>query len=102
MKKHGLRVLENGVLGKLFGSKRDELIKEWRKLHNEELYNMYCLSTIFRAIKSRRMRWVGHVARMGRVQMHTGFWLGYMRERGKFPSPRRKFEDNIKSDLQDV
>jgi len=60
-----LRVFENRVLRRIFGLKRDEVTGEWRKLHNEELNNLYCSPNIIRVIKSRRMRWVGHVARMG-------------------------------------
>ena len=58
-------MFENRVLRRIFGSKRDEVTREWRKLHNEELNDLYSSSDIFRVIKSRRMRWVGHVARMG-------------------------------------
>jgi hypothetical protein len=60
-----LRVLENRVLRRIFGFKRDEVIGEWRKLHNEELNDLYYLPNIIRVIKSRRMKWTGHVARMG-------------------------------------
>jgi hypothetical protein len=60
-----MRVFENRVLRKIFGPKRDEVIGGWRKLHNEELHNMYCSPSIIRIIKSRRMRWAGHVDRMG-------------------------------------
>ena len=60
-----LRVYENRVLRKLFGPKRDEVTREWRKLHNEELNDLYSLPNIVRVVKSRRMRWAGHVARMG-------------------------------------
>ena len=60
-----LRVFENGVLRKLFGPKRDEVGGEWRKLHNEELNDLYSLPNIVRVVKSRRMRWAGHVALMG-------------------------------------
>jgi hypothetical protein len=63
--KYRLRVFENGVLRRIFGPKRDEIAGEWRKLHNEELHNLYSSPDIIRQIKSRRMRWVGHVARMG-------------------------------------
>jgi hypothetical protein len=71
---HRLRVFENGVLRKIFGSKREE-DGSWRKLHNDELHNLYSSQNIVRVIISRRMRWAGHVARMGRVEVFTGFWL---------------------------
>jgi hypothetical protein len=64
---------ENRVLRKIFGPKRDEVIGGWRKPHNEELHNLYCSPSIIRIIESRRMRWTGHVARMGRREMHIGF-----------------------------
>jgi hypothetical protein len=70
---HRLRVFENRVLRKIFGPKREE-DGSWRKLHNDELHSLYSSSNIFREIKSRRMRWAGHVARMGAVS--TGFWFG--------------------------
>ena len=73
-----LRVFENMVL-RVFGPKRDEVTWEWRKLHNEELSDLYSLPTIVRVVKSRRMRWAGHVARMG--EGCTGFWWGNLRER---------------------
>jgi len=60
-----VRVLENGLLRRIVGPKRDEVTGEWRKLHNEELNDLYCSINIARVIKSRRMRWVIHVARMG-------------------------------------
>jgi hypothetical protein len=60
-----LRVFENRVLRGIFGPKGDEVIGGWRKVHNEELHNLYCSPSIIRIIKSRRMRWVGHVVRMG-------------------------------------
>jgi len=60
-----LRVFENRVLRGIFGTKRDLVTGEWRQLHNEELYDLYCSPNIVRMIKSRRMRWTGHVARTG-------------------------------------
>ena len=61
----GLRMSENRVLRRVFGPKRDEVTGEWRKLHNEEIGDLYCSPNIFRVIKSRRIRWVGHVEHMG-------------------------------------
>jgi hypothetical protein len=72
---HILRVFENRVLRKIFGTKTEE-DGSWRKVHNDELHNLYSSPNIVRVIKSRRMRWVGHVARMGRGDVFTGFWLG--------------------------
>jgi hypothetical protein len=62
---HTLRVFENRVLRRIFGPKRDEVTGEWRKLHNEELHNLYSCPDIIRQVKSFRMRWAWHVARMG-------------------------------------
>jgi hypothetical protein len=72
---HRLRIFENRVLRKIFGPKREE-DGSWRKLYNDELHSVYSSLNIVRMIKSRRMRWVGHVARMGRGEVFTGFWLG--------------------------
>jgi hypothetical protein len=63
---HRLRVFENRALRGIFGPKRDEVVGGWRKLHNEALHNLYCSPSIIRIIKSRKMRWAGHVARMGK------------------------------------
>jgi len=85
---HRLRMFENRVLRRIFGSKRDEVIGEWRKLHYEELNDLYCSSSIVQVIKSRRMSWVGHVARMEREDAYTGFWWGNLREPGHLEDPR--------------
>jgi hypothetical protein len=66
-----LRVFENRVLRIIFGPKRDELTGEWRRLHNKELYVLYSLPNIIREVKSRRLRWAGHVARMGERCMQS-------------------------------
>jgi len=68
--KRRMWVFQNGVLRRIFGPKRDEVTGEWRKLHNEELNDLYCSPNIVRVIKSRRMRWAGHVARMGEKERH--------------------------------
>jgi hypothetical protein len=69
-----LGVFENRVLGRIFGPKRDEVTGEWKKLHNEELRNLYSSPSIIRIIKSRRMRWAGHLARMGRRGTLIDYW----------------------------
>jgi hypothetical protein len=81
---HRLRVFENRVLRRIFVPKRDEVIGGWRKLHNEELLKLYSSPSIIRIIKSRRIRWAGHVARMGRKGMHVGIWLEYQKERDHY------------------
>ncbi|KAJ4435453.1 hypothetical protein ANN_18068 [Periplaneta americana] len=97
-----LRVFENKVLRKVFGAKRDEVTGEWRKLHNTELHAFYSSSDIIRNIKSRRLRWPGHVARMGESRNAYSVLVG--RPEGKRPlgRPRRRWEDNIKMDLREV
>jgi hypothetical protein len=74
-------VFENRVLRRIFGPKKDEETRGWRKLHNEELHNLYSSPSIIRIIKSRRMTWAGHVARMGRRGMHIGYWWESQKER---------------------
>jgi len=89
-------------LRSIFGPRRDEVTKEWRKLHNEELNELYSSPKIFQVIKSRRMRWAGHVARMGSWRVVDRILVG--KPEGKSPLGRlkRRWEDNIKMDLQVV
>ena len=82
-----LRLFENSVLKREFGPKRDEVTGEWRKLHNEELNDLHCSSIIVRVIKSRRMRWAGHVNRMGRREAYPGFRRGNLKERDHLGDP---------------
>jgi len=82
-----LRVFENRVLRGIFGPKRDEVTREWRKVHNEVLKVLYSSPNIVPVIKSRRMKWAGHVARMGRGEVYTGFWWGNLRERDYLGDP---------------
>jgi hypothetical protein len=74
-------VSENRVLRRIFGPKRDEVTGGWRKLHNEELHKLYSSSSIIRIIKSRRVTFAGHVARMGKIGMHIGYWWESQKER---------------------
>jgi hypothetical protein len=93
---------ENRVLRRVFGPKADEVTGEWRKLHNEELNDLYSLPNIVRVVKSRRMRWAGHVARMGEERGVHCVLVGKPEGKRPLGRPRRRLEDNIKMDLQEV
>jgi hypothetical protein len=82
-------MFEDRVLRRIFGPKRDEVTGGWRKLHNEELHNLYSSTNIIRMIKSRRMKWAGHVARMG------------PKGKRQLGRPRRRRVDNIKMGLRE-
>jgi hypothetical protein len=82
-----LKVFENRVLMEIFGPKTDEVTEEWRTLHNEELYDLYFSLNIIRVVKSRRKKWAGHVARIGRGEVRTGFCWGNLREREILEDP---------------
>jgi hypothetical protein len=83
-----LRVFENKVLRRIFGPKRDQVTREWRRLHNKELYAVYSSPNIIRAIKSRRLRWAGHVARMGERRGAYRALVGKPEGRRLFGRPR--------------
>jgi len=97
-----LRVFENRVLSRIFGPKRDEVTGEWRKLHNEELNDLYCSPNIIQVIKTRRMSWAGHVARMGERRDVYRVLVGKPEGKRPLGRPRGRWEDNIKMDLQEV
>jgi hypothetical protein len=92
-------VFENRVLRRIFGPKRDGVTGGWRKLHNEELHNLYSLPSIIRIIKSSRMRWVGHVARMGEKRNVYRLLIGKPERKRPLGRPRHRWMDNIKMDL---
>jgi len=97
-----LTVFENRMLRRVFEPKRDEVTGEWRKLHNEELSDLYSLPNIVQVVKSRRMRWAGHVARMGERRDVYRVLVGKPEGKRPLGRPRRRWEDNIKLDLQEV
>jgi hypothetical protein len=86
-------VFESRMLRRTFGLKREEVIGGWRKLHNEELHNVYCLPIIIRIIKSRRMRWAGHVAHMGEIRNAYRILVG--KPEGKKPLGRPRLGGRI-------
>jgi hypothetical protein len=90
-------MFENRVLRRTFGPKGEEVAGEWRRLHNEKLHNC-TLHQIFRVVKSRRMRWAGHVARMGEMS-NINFWSENLKGMRLLGRPSRRCEDNIRMDL---
>jgi len=90
------------VLRRIFGTRRDEVTGEWRRLHNEELNDLYSSTNIVRVIKSRRICLAGHVARMGEQRGMYRVLLGEPEGRRLLGRPRRRWVDNIRMDLQEV
>ena len=97
-----VRVFENRVLRGIFGPKRDEVTGEWGKLHDEELHDFYPSPNTMRVIKSRRMRWEGHLARMGKERVVRRVLVAKPEGKRPLERPRRRWEDNIRMDLQEV
>jgi hypothetical protein len=97
-----MRVFENRVLRRIFGPKRDGITGEWRKLHNRELHKLCSSPDIVRQIKSRRMRWAGHVARMGEGRNVYRVLVGKPEGKRTLERPRRRWEDGIKMDLREI
>ena len=97
-----LRLFENKVLRRIFVPRREEVTRNWRRLHNEEINVLYSSPNIVRVIKSRRMRWVGHVARMGEERAVYRVLVGKPEGKRPLARPRRIWVDNIRMDLQEV
>ena len=97
-----MRVSENMVLRRIFGPRSDEVRGDWRKLRNEELNDLHSSPNIVRVIKSRRMRWAGHVARMGEERGVYRVLVGKPKGRRPLGRPRRRWVDNIRMDVQEV
>jgi len=97
-----LRVFENKVLRRIFGPRRDEVTGKWRRLHYEELNDLYTSPNIVRVIRSRRMRWAGHVARIGEERGVHKVLVGKPVGRRPLGRPRRRWVDDIRMDLQQV
>ena len=99
---HRLRVFGNRVLRRIFGPRRDGVTGVWRKLHNEELNELYSSRNIVRVIKSRRLRWAGHVARMEEGRGVHKVLVGKSEGKRPLGRPRRRREDYLKMDLEEV
>jgi hypothetical protein len=95
-------LLSNRVLRRIFGPKKDEVTGGWRKLHNEELHNLYCSPSIIRMIKSRSMRWAGHVAQMWANRNAYRILVGNPEGKRQVGRPRRRWVDDVKMDLREI
>jgi hypothetical protein len=99
---HKLRVFENKVLRRIFGPKWDGVMGRWKKLHNEELHNLYSSPSIIRIIKSRRMRWAGHVTPVGEKRNVYRLLVGKLEGRKPLGRPKCRWIDNIKMELLEI
>ena len=95
-------MFKNMVLRIIFGPRKDEVTGEWRRMHNEELNDLYFSPNFVRVIKSRRMRWAGHVACIGEERGMYRVLVGKPEGRRPLGRPRRRWVDNIRKDLQEV
>jgi hypothetical protein len=95
-------MFENRVLGRIFGPNRDKITGSWTKLYNEELHNLYSSPNVIKMIKSRRMRWAGHVASTDRRKMHERFWWENQKERDQPLGKVRCRWENIKMDFRKI
>jgi hypothetical protein len=100
MEEHRLRMFENRVLRRIFEPKRDEITGGWRKLHNEELHGLYSSPSIVRVIKATRMRWAGHLARIGEVRSAYNILVGRREGRRPLGRSRGRWGNNIKTYLR--
>jgi hypothetical protein len=99
---HRLRVFENKVLRRIFGPRGDEVTGGLRKLHNEELHNVYSSPSTIRMVKLRKMRWAGHVARMGEQRNAYRILVGNTERKRLLERPKQMWVDNIKIDLREI
>jgi len=96
------RLFENRMLRRIFCPKRDKATEERRRIHNKEFYDLNSSLNIIQVTKSRRMSLAAHVACMGRGEVHTGFWWGCTMEKRPLGKPRCRWDNDIKTDLQEV
>jgi hypothetical protein len=97
-----LYIIKNMELRRIFGPRKDKVMGEWRRLHNEEINDLYSSPNIVRVIKSRRMRWVGHVASVGEERVVYSILVGKPEGKRPLGRPRFRWVDNIRMDLQEV
>jgi hypothetical protein len=99
---HRVRVSENRLLRRIFGPNRDEVTGDWRKLHIEQLHDLYSSPSIIEMVKSRRMRWAGHVAQLGEKRISYRLLIGKPEEERPLGRPRRRWLNNIRTDPVEV